>query len=241
MVSVFLATAIAAFLAAIVTSIGIGVICYYAKWGKKYVNYFMYFAAGVLISVSLLHIIPKSFKLSPVLGPMFLFFGFLLLYILDKIIKFSEKRTKKKSLGIISATGIGIHSFIDGIIYSITFTVSIFTGALAALGMVLHEFPEGIITFLLLLKSGFKKKIASAYAFLAAAISTPIGMLVSWPFISKLSGEPLGSLLAFSAGALLYVGAVKLLPEAEKESRPYAWLVLFLGVLVAIGIILTKG
>jgi zinc transporter ZupT len=39
--------------------------------------------------------------------------------------------------------GIGLHSFIDGFIYSITFSVSIFTGALAATGMVLHEFPEG--------------------------------------------------------------------------------------------------
>ncbi len=45
--------------------------------------------------------------------------------------------------------GIGIHLFIDGFIYSITFTVSIFTGVLAATGMVLHEFPEGIITYLL--------------------------------------------------------------------------------------------
>jgi zinc transporter ZupT len=41
--------------------------------------------------------------------------------------------------------GIGFHSFIDGFIYAITFTVSIFTGLLAATGMVLHEFPEGII------------------------------------------------------------------------------------------------
>jgi zinc transporter ZupT len=54
--------------------------------------------------------------------------------------------------------GIGFHSFIDGLVYSITFTVSIFTGMLAAIGMVLHEFPEGIITYLLLLRGGFSEK-----------------------------------------------------------------------------------
>jgi hypothetical protein len=39
--------------------------------------------------------------------------------------------------------GIGFHSFIDGVIYSIAFTVSIYTGFLATMGMVLLEFPEG--------------------------------------------------------------------------------------------------
>ena len=65
--------------------------------------------------------------------------------------------------------GIGIHSFIDGFVYSITFTVSIFTGVLAATGMVLHEFPEGIITYLLLLRGGFSEKTALLLAFFAAA------------------------------------------------------------------------
>jgi zinc transporter ZupT len=44
---------------------------------------------------------------------------------------------------------IGFHSFIDGVIYSIAFTVSILTGFLATMGMIPHEFPEGIITYLL--------------------------------------------------------------------------------------------
>ena len=58
----------------------------------------------------------------------------------------------------LSMIGIGFHSFIDVLVYSITFTVSFFTGMLAASGMVLHEFPEGIITYLLLLRGGFSEK-----------------------------------------------------------------------------------
>jgi zinc and cadmium transporter len=52
--------------------------------------------------------------------------------------------------GITPALGIGFHSFVDGIIYAVTFNVSVFTGVLAAIGMVLHEFPEGVITYMLL-------------------------------------------------------------------------------------------
>ena len=45
-------------------------------------------------------------------------------------------------------------SFIDGIVYTVTFSVSALTGVLVSIGMVLHEFPEGIFTYVLLRKGG---------------------------------------------------------------------------------------
>jgi zinc transporter ZupT len=137
--------------------------------------------------------------------------------------------------------GIGFHSFIDGIIYSITFTVSIFMGVLTATGMVLHEFPEGIITYLLLIRAGFTVKTSLMLAFLAAAVTTPLGMLVSYPYISKIDQSLLGALLAFSAGALVYVGATHLLPQAETEHKKYSLFALGAGVLVALVIVFFKA
>lgn len=135
---------------------------------------------------------------------------------------------------------LGFHSFIDGAIYSITFSVSTFTGVLAATGMVLHEFPEGIITYLLLLRGGFSERTALVLAFLAAAVSTPLGTLVSWPFISEIDRSLLGTLLAISAGALIYVGATHLLPQAEQEQRRFSLVALGGGILVAVIIVLSK-
>ncbi len=159
---------------------------------------------------------------------------------IDDFIKGHQGFGNKKSFGITATLGIGLHSFIDGVIYSVAFSVSMLTGVLTVIGMVLHEFPEGIITFLLLAKSGFKKSKASFYAFLAAAISTPLGALVSWPFINSITRPRLGIALAFSAGALIYVGASKLLPEAEKTHKKYGLFALVLGIIVAVGIILTQ-
>ncbi len=143
----------------------------------------------------------------------------------------------RATLGLIPLLGIGFHSFLDGMIYSITFTVSVFTGTLTAIGMVLHEFPEGIITYLLLLKGGFSEKNSLLLAFLAAAVSTPAGMAVSYPFISKVDDSLLGALLALSAGTLIYVGASHLLPQAEKERKRFSLLTLGAGIGVAIIII----
>ena len=118
--------------------------------------------------------------------------------------------------------------------------MSTFTGVLAATGMVLHEFPEGIITYLLLLRGGFSERTALALAFLAAAVSTPLGTLVSWPFISEIDRSLLGTLLAISAGALIYVGATHLLPQAEQEQRRFSLVALGGGILVAVIIVLSK-
>jgi zinc transporter ZupT len=112
---------------------------------------------------------------------------------------------------------------------------------LAAIGMVLHEFPEGIVTFLLLERSGLGKKPSAAFAFLAAAISTPMGALIAYPFTDGFSPQSLGILLAVSSGALVYVGASHLLPEVEKENRRYSLITLAVGVLVAVTIVMSKG
>ncbi len=143
-------------------------------------------------------------------------------------------------MGVIPMLGIGFHSFIDGVIYSVTFNVSALTGVLAAIGMVLHEFPEGIVTFILLERAGFSRRKSALYAFLAAALSTPLGTVISFPLIESISGPLLGSLLAASAGALVYVGAVHLLPAVEAENRRYSVLALAAGVAVALIIMMSK-
>lgn len=109
------------------------------------------------------------------------------------------------------------------------------------MGMVLHEFPEGIITYLLLVRGGFSERKSMILAFLAAAATTPLGMLVSYPLISEIEQASLGALLSLSAGALVYVGATHLLPRAEREQKKYSVVALAGGVLVAVVIVASKA
>ena len=239
----FAAVILASFLACGVTTIGIFVISKYEQWGREHSAYFMSFAAGVLISVSFMHVIPKSFEMNSA-APAFLLMGFLAVYLANRFLNLYVCHgvdCPEYATGIIPMLGIGFHSFIDGVIYSVAFNVSIFTGALAAIGMILHEFPEGIVTFVLLKRGGFSRRKSALYAFLAAAISTPLGTLVSYPFINNIKQSSLGNLLAVSAGALVYVGASHLLPAVERENQRYSVLALAAGVLVAVFIVMSKG
>ncbi len=244
MVNTFWTALATSSLAAFVTTIGIYTIRNYVGWGQRNSTYFMCFAAGVLISASFLHIIPKSLAMNPN-SPIYLLVGFFCLHCFNRFITafvcHKEPEKEKYGIGVVPMIGIGFHSFIDGFVYSIAFSVSVFTGFLATAGMVLHEFPEGIITYLLLVKGGFKESKAMILSFFAAALTTPLGMLISYPLISEIDKPMLGALLSLSAGALVYVGATHLLPKAEQEHKKYSFVALGGGVLVATIIVLSKA
>jgi ZIP family zinc transporter len=78
-------------------------------------------------------------------------------------------------------------------------------------------------------------------AFLAAAATTPTGMLISYPLVRQIEPAALGALLALSAGALVYVGATHLLPRAEQERKRFSLVALAVGVAVAVVIVMSKG
>ena len=227
-----------AILAAIINTIGILTIFKYKKFAQKSKNYFMCFAAGVLISTPLLLALPNALKKNPYAGFVALI-GFLFMFSSNEIIK---KFTKQKTLafGITAAEGIGIHSFIDGIIYAVTFSVSILIGFLAGIGLVVHEFAEGIITYLVLVKGKMSEKKAMFYAFLIAALTTPIGAFIAYPFITKLNDSTLGLMLGFVSGVLLYVSASHLLPEARKHEKKHSTLAFLAGVALALFIVLSQ-
>jgi zinc transporter ZupT len=225
---------VASFLAAATTTCGIYAIRRREASARRNMTYFMSFAAGVLVSASLVHLVPESLSMSGQAAT-YLLGGFLGFYLFNWFFTAhvcERGKLPEARIGWMALFGIGFHSLIDGCIYSISFTVSVSTGFLAAVGMVLHEFPEGIVTYLLLLRGGFAQRKALLAAFVAAALTTPAGMLVSYPFVSQIRGAPLGNLLAFSAGALIYVGASHLLPETEHDRKKYDLLAFIGGVAV---------
>lgn len=210
----------------------------FGDWGRHNAVYFACFAAGILIAVSFLHLIPKSIALSGQ-GPLFMLAGYLLMHFFNRFLTTQvcdKPATADYAIGLVAMLGIGFHSFVDGVMYSVTFTVSFFTGIVSATGMVLHEFPEGIITYVLLLRGGIGERRALMLALLSAAATTPLGTLLSYNWINRIGTSLLGDLMACSAGALFYVGATHLLPMAERKPRRLSLVVLGAGVATALGI-----
>lgn len=225
--------------AALITLTGLAVIRRFERWGRDHTTWFMSFAAGVLLGASLLHIVPKAISLAGA-APTAMLAGFLLIHLFNHVLSVQgceQCAGPDYRLGLVPLVGIGLHSFIDGIVYAVTFSVGTFTGLVAAVGMVLHEFPEGIVVYLMLLRAGFPHRQSLLLAVVAAGLTTPLGVLASWPVVAQLHGAPLGVLLGGAAGVLVYVGATHLLPHAEHENRPHGVWVLLAGVTCAVVIV----
>jgi zinc and cadmium transporter len=237
--STFTWIAIFAISAAVINGFGILTIYNKKEWAEKMKTYFMCFAAGVLISVPLMSAFPEAVEKNHNAG-FFALIGFLFMFFSNKIIQYKTKQ-KCLAFGITAIEGIGIHSFVDGMIYAVAFSTSILTGFLAGIGLVIHEFAEGIITFSVLIEGGFSKKKAVIYAIFASSLTTPLGAFLAYPFVKTLSQPILGLSLGFVVGVLIYISASHLLPEARGHEERHSIIAFLFGIALALLIVITKG
>lgn len=211
-----------------VNSAGIWMIHRHRAWAIRNKEYFMCFAAGMLIASPLLMAFPEALRKNESAGIAALS-GFLFMFFSNRYIKY-KTRQPDLAFGITAIQGIGIHSLLDGIIYSVTFQVSTMIGLLSGVGMVVHEFAEGVVTYSVLLAGGVSEKKALLYAFLVAGLTTPVGAFIAFPIVSQLSSLHLGLALGFVVGVLIYISASHLLPEVRENEPKHSYIALLAGM-----------
>jgi len=224
--------------AMVINTTGIMVMRRYENWTLRNKDYFMCFAAGVLITSPLIMAFPNAVSKSPYAGVAALL-GFMAMFSVNRILKHKTHGTEI-AFGVTALLGIGIHSFVDGVIYSVSFSVSPLIGIVSGIGLVAHEFAEGVITYSVLLKSGVRSNKAFLVAFLVAALTTPIGALLAFPLVSGFGPSTLGLSMGAVAGVLIYLSASHLLPEVDHENHRHSYVAFVLGILLAFVFFFTK-
>lgn len=207
------------------------------KWTKNNSIFLVSFAAGIMLTISFLHLIPESIELNPD-AALFIFIGFIVFYILQQIIMFHpchDETCHVHRVGILAAIGLIIHSLLDGIAIAAGFEAGWKFGLLTTLAVLLHEMPEGITITGILFHTNMKKKQIIIYSTLVA-LATPIGAIFSYFLIKNISINLLGMLLALTAGSFIYLAASDLLPETHKKHHRANALYFFIGVLLILGI-----
>jgi ZIP family zinc transporter len=227
--------------AAFVTSIGLLLVAQRGYWSERHASLFALAAGGMLLTLTLTHIAPEAIERAPDAWQLILggyLAGLVLNFTVGAI--FGDEETGMGRAGAATPViAIAIHSFLDGIIYSVTFAASFEAGVFAALSLILHEVPEGIIAFTVLRRFGFSNRQSFFYAFLAAAATTPAGVIASGPFVFSLGVEMIGNLFAISAGLLLFVATGPLMAPLKSQPPVRSLLALGAGVATALAIALS--
>lgn len=204
----------------------------FTDWSRKNSILLIGFAAGVMLSIAFIHLIPEAVE-SNANSLIYVFAGFLFMYAIQHFLFFHPCHDEHchVHLGTLSTFGLAMHSFFDGIIISIGFGVNSTIGLLTTLAIILHKMPDGITITGILLHSHMKTKKIIAYSLLVA-LFTPIGTVLGLIFFNYISQEIMGIFLAFTAGTFIYLSASDLIPETHKASNKKSGICLFLGVVL---------
>ena len=122
----------------------------------------------------------------------------------------------EQELGVLSAGGLCLHSFLDGVAIGAGFQTSTKLGLLIALGIIAHDLSDGLNTVTVVLAHGNPRR--RALFWLTVDMLAPV-LGAATTLLVNLNGL-LPWVLAFFAGSFLYIGASDLLPEAKEDDSP---------------------
>lgn len=194
------------------------------------------FASGVMVAASVWSLLIPAMEMSEELGKLSFLpaavgfsLGILFLLVMDRIIPHlhlnEEKpeglpsKLKKTTMLVLAVT---LHNIPEGMAVGVVFAGLLagnneitMSGALAlTIGIAIQNFPEGAIISLPLKSEGGSKKRAFFYG-MASGVVEPLAAGITI-LLAGVITKLLPGLLAFAAGAMIYVVVEELLPEASE-------------------------
>lgn len=207
---------------------------YAIKYREK-LHYIASFSAGVLLGVCFFDILPEIFEVAETYSLSFMpaliaiVVGFLTIHTLEKLALLHSNHEdeyadhKHPVVGLVGASGLALHSFLDGIGIGLAFHVSVKIGLAVSIAVIAHDFCDGLNTVTLLLVNRNTRK--KALQLLALDACAPILGALS-TFLFTIPHTFLLLYLGFFVGFLLYISAADLLPEAHSEHSSYRMILL---------------
>ena len=230
----------------LITVLGAAIVFFFKKVNKTFMDGMLGFAAGVMIAASFWSLLSPSIEManslnlnSWLIATLGFLSGGILLFISDKIFDILDKNKNNNSSNkrvMMLVSSITMHNIPEGLAVGIAFGsisyglegATIISACLLALGIGLQNFPEGSAVSIPLLREGYSRKKAFLYGSLSAIVE-PISGVIGALLVLKIR-LLLPFLLAFAAGAMIYVVVEELIPESQtNEKKDYMALFTLIG------------
>ncbi|WP_369143542.1 ZIP family metal transporter [Streptomyces sp. R44] len=181
-------------------------------------------AGGLMLGVVGLDLLPEALeaageKVFGVPEALLLFVGgFLFAHVVERLLAVRRAAhgvgadERVPQVGLTAAAAMVLHSLMDGVALGAAFQVGGGMGATVALAVITHDFADGFNTYTITSLYGNARRKAVAML-VADAVAPLVGAGLATLF--TLPEELLGCYLGFFGGALLYLAAAEILPEAH--------------------------
>jgi ZIP family zinc transporter len=192
--------------------------------GRKTIDFWMGFAAGVMLAVVMLSLLVPALEVAGVWVVSGSFaVGALVLFLADHIIPHvhdsrHEGRETARTGAWLPAIAMAIHNFPEGLAVGVAFgSGDIATGFAIALAIGLHNIPEGMAICAPLTSECESRSKPFIYSILAG-LAEPVGAVIGVILVSSIAGLiPFG--LGFAAGAMIYVVSDEMVPESHSAGH----------------------
>ncbi len=213
---------LATFIISLISFIGILVTF---KWTKKFIHYFISFAAGTLIAAAFFDLIPHALEeLHEIMhleeAIVYVVVGIILFFLIEKFIHWhhcDKHQCDKKPAGLLILTGDFVHNFFDGLLIAGAFMLNTTTGIMTTLTVAIHEIPQEFGDFAVLLHSGYSKARALLLNFVSALSAIAGGVLGYFLFDTVEKFAPFAVLI--TAGGFLYIALSDIVPEMHHHKK----------------------
>ena len=200
------------------------------------------FASGVMLTISIIDLIPNSLDLiiqnsNFIYALIKVLLGFIIGVIVSGIIdkkvnNVSKKSTKLYKLGLITMLVIMMHNIPEGIATFLTSTNNIKLGIMLTVAIALHNIPEGISVSIPIFYSTGSKLKAFIYT-LISGISEPIGAVIAYLFLAKyMNNNILGIIYSIIAGMMVNISINELYKESINYNKKNTMIFFILGSLL---------
>lgn len=192
--------------------------------GDRLLHVLLGLAAGMMIGVAFLRILPKTYEAGGEAAFLTLGATFVLLYVFEGIAGVHghsphthdhdhepgdhfDRTIRTPRLAV---AALAVHMFLDGLILAPAFAVGEALGLAAAVAVAAHKLPGGFATGTILAAAG-EHGTRGGLLVAAVAGSTALGAVVGLALVGIESLVP--HLLAVAGGTLLFVAVAEMLPE----------------------------
>ena len=212
----------------LITCLGAGIVYFFKKVNKNILDIMLSISSGVMIAASFFSLLLPSIEMSEKLGlnkVLLTSIGFicggLLILLMNSF--FSRKYSNKKIRCLMLISSITLHNIPEGLAIGVAFGsimynldgASITIAIALAIGIGIQNFPEGIAVSMPLRREGLSRLQSFFYGGMSAVVE-PIAGVIGALLVLKIK-IILPFLLAFAAGAMIYVVVHELIPECEKN------------------------
>lgn len=186
-----------------------------------YVCNMLCFAAGVMLAISFLELIPESIRLtSPITGALGLTFGALAMYGLDRLLPHlhpslcsQEQGRNLQRSSTYLIIGIFLHNFPEGMAIASGSVANFEAAMIIALAIAIHNIPEGICTSASYFHAS-GKRIEAFLISSSTAIPIIIGFLLAWSVFESIPEPFVGFIVAATAGLMIYITVDEVIPNS---------------------------